>query len=209
MTLEGRGLVEQSSERGKYRVGYTAVQLAARGAKVSDIADIGRPVCQALAEVVGETVNLAIHDGVDVITVDQALGRSSLTTVDWVGKRQPLHATAAGKVFLAHMSQDDLDAVLSKGLQRHTDATVTDPAELEKQLADVRTSGYATTYEEHEIGLVAIAVPIRALGDHVIGALTVAGPAFRVNQGAIAGLLAELEPAAAKISWRAGSIKRG
>ncbi len=87
MTLEARGLVEQAVERGKYRVGYTAVQLAAGAAKVRDIAVVGRPVCTELASSVGETVNIAVHDGLEVLTVDQAIGHATVTAVDAVGKR--------------------------------------------------------------------------------------------------------------------------
>ena len=70
-TLESRGLVEQNSERGKYQLGYGVVQLAAGATKKHDLSLLSRPVCDELAEKVGETVNVAIHDGRKVISIDQ------------------------------------------------------------------------------------------------------------------------------------------
>ena len=208
-TLEARGLVEQHTERGKYRVGHTAVQIARGAAKMRDLAEIGRPVCQDLAATVGETVSLALHDHGQVITVVQAVGQAAVTSMDWVGKGQPLHATAAGKVFLAHLPPADLDTELNQGLARHTAATITDPVELRGQLSQIAGSGQATVYEEYEAGLVAVAAPVRALGRQVVAALVISGPVFRVNPDSIPGLVPHLESAAAQISWRFGSIKPG
>lgn len=209
MTLEARGLVVQDSARGKYRVGRTAVLLAAGASQVRDIVAVSRPVSHELAAAVGETVSVAVLDGAEVLTVEEALGGAAVTTVDRVGQRAPLHATAAGKAFLAEMTPAGFDAVVAAGLATHTSATITDAAELREQLALVRKLGYATTYEEYEVGLTAVAVPVRTLGGGVIAALTISGPSFRVNEGTLPQFLAPLEGAAAKISWRSGYVKRG
>jgi IclR family acetate operon transcriptional repressor len=208
-TLEARGLVEQSAERGKYRVGHTVVQLAAGASPARDIAEISRPVTQELARVVGETINIAIHDGRQVITVGQAQGDAAVSASDSVGNRGPLHATAAGKVFLAEMSEAELASVLEDGLVSYTPRTVTDAADLSAELARVRTDGFGVTREEHEWGLVAGAVPIRTLGGRVVAALVVSGPTYRVNDETLPALMAQLHLGAAKISWRAGYPKHG
>lgn len=208
-TLEARGLVEQDSERGKYAIGYTAVLLAAGSARVRSIAKMSHAVCQQLALEVGETVNVAVPDGTEVLTVDQALGDAAVMAIDWVGKRQPLHATAVGKVFLASMPRDRIAEFLREPLTAHTPETITDPGELAAQLDQVRDVGYATTYEEYEIGLAAVAMPIRDLTEQVVAAITISGPAFRVNERSVPGLLEPLASAAATISWRAGHVKHG
>src|SRR5215207_5373623 len=100
-TLEARGLVEQHTERGRYRLGYGVVQLAAGATKSDDLSLLSRPICRQLAETVHETVNVAVHDGTAVVSIDQVLGSPTITTHNWVGQRAPLHATSAGKVFLA------------------------------------------------------------------------------------------------------------
>ena len=96
-TLEARGLVEQHSERGRYRLGYGVVQLAEGATKMDDLSLLSRPVCRQLAETVRETVNLVVHDGRAVISIAQVLGAPTITTVNWVGQRTPMHATSAGQ----------------------------------------------------------------------------------------------------------------
>ncbi|MEY9840890.1 IclR family transcriptional regulator [Streptacidiphilus sp. EB103A] len=208
-TLESRGLVEQDSERGRYRIGYSVVELAAGATRRSDLSLLSRPVCQELATAAGETVNVAIHDGPEVISIDQVIGGAAITSIDWVGKRTPMHATAAGKVFLAYMPKEQADGILAQGLRRYTPHTIVDPARLEEQLEFVRKREYATTSEEHEIGLAAIAAPIRSLEGQVIAAVTLSGPTFRVNDRTVAELAEQVVEAGAKISWRKGYVKRG
>ncbi|WP_329311991.1 IclR family transcriptional regulator [Streptomyces sp. NBC_01262] len=208
-TLESRGLVEQDSERGRYRIGHTVVELAAGSTMRSDLSLLSRPVCQELAAAAGETVNVAIHDGPEVISIDQVIGGAAITSIDWVGKRTPMHATAAGKIFLAYMSPDRAQAILAQGLTKYTPHTVVDPARLKEQLEFVRKREYATTSEEHEIGLAAIAAPIRSLDGRVIAAVTLSGPTFRVNEDTIPDLAERVVEAGARISWRKGYVKRG
>src|SRR5690606_31257082 len=145
-TLEARGMVERSGDRGGYRLAYGVVQLAAAATRGHDLSVLSRPVCQRLADALGETVNIAIHDGVAVISIDQIIGSSAVTTVNWVGQRTPMHATAAGKVFLAHQPSERVDAL---ELDRFTEHTITDRAALRAELKTVRERGYAVSEEEH------------------------------------------------------------
>ena len=107
-TLEARGLVEQDGERGRYRLGHTVVQLAAGAARSHDVASLCRPIALELAAAVGDTVNVVVCDGEEITTIDQAVGDAIITSIDYVGKRGPLHATAAGKVFLAELPPERL-----------------------------------------------------------------------------------------------------
>jgi DNA-binding IclR family transcriptional regulator len=208
-TLESRGLVEHNSERGRYRLGYGVVQLAAGATKKHDLSLLSRPVCDELAEKVGETVNVAIHDGRKVISIDQVIGSPMVTTVNWVGQRSPMHATSAGKVFLANMPPEQADAIIAEGLENYTPHTITDPAALKRQLALVRDRGYARSVEEHEIGLTAVAAPIRSMDGEVIAAVAVSGPIFRLNEDTIADVAEHVLAAAAEISQRNGFPKPG
>ena len=208
-TLESRGLVEQHSERGEYRLAHGVVQLAAGATRMDDLSLLSRPVCRRLAETVRETVNVAVHDGRAVISVDQVLGAPAVTTVNWVGQRTPLHATAAGKVFLAHMDPEQLDALLAEGLPAFTPHTITDPAALAQHLALVRERGYACCTDEQEIGLASLGAPIRTLDGRVIAAVTATGPAFRFTAETRPGLAEHVVAAAAEISQRHGYVRRG
>ncbi len=199
--LERRGLIEQARERGAYRLGFGLLRLAGAMSGQMELNQQGRPVCQRLADEVGETVNIAVLDGSSAVNIDQVLGRSSITTHNWVGQRTPLHATSSGKVLLAHLPEDRAVALIAEGLEAATPRTVTDPAALSEQLARARESGYAFTVEELEPGLNAVAAPIRGPGGRVIAAVSVSGPSFRLPEERIPAVAARVIAAATEISW--------
>lgn len=208
-TLEARGLVEQTSNRGRYQLGFGVIRLAESATTKHDLSVMSRSICEELAVAVGETVNVVINDGSTVISINQVMGSASVTTVNWVGRPGPMHATAAGKVFLAHMAEDNVKALLSEPLKRYTIHTVTDVNQLCQQLATIREAGYGFTLEEHEIGLAAMAAPIRSLDGEVIAALAISGPQFRINEDTFPGLAEQVVLAAARISERNGYPKPG
>lgn len=208
-TLEARGLVEQTSNRGRYQLGFGVIRLAESATTKHDLSVMSRSICEELAVAVGETVNVVINDGSTVISINQVMGSASVTTVNWVGRPGPMHATAAGKVFLAHMTKDNLKALLSEPLKRYTSHTVTDVNQLCQQLATIREAGYGFTLEEHEIGLAAMAAPIRSLDGEVIAALAISGPQFRINEDTFPSLAEQVILAAARISERNGYPKPG
>ena len=208
-TLEARGLVEQDVDRGRYHLGHALVQLAAGAAKMHDVAALSRPICQELAAAVGDTVNVVIHDGLEVITIDQVIGDSVFTSADWVGQRGPLHATAAGKVFLAAMEPRRLDEVLARGLERFTPHTIVDADLLREDLRRTRERGFAVAVEEHQVGLVVVAAPIRSADGLVAAAMTIGGPRYRLDEESLPGLAERVVEAAARASWRHGYLKRG
>jgi IclR family acetate operon transcriptional repressor len=203
-TLESRGLVEQNEERGEYRLGFTASMLAAGANRQPDTVAVCRPYAVQLANQVGETVNLAVLDGRDVMTLDQVAGGSSIGMIDWVGRRAPLHATAAGKVLLADLSAAERDKLLPDPLPRYTEHTIVDRKILDAQLATARAEGVAYTYEEHEIGLVAMGAPVRRLDGVVIASLNLSWPSYRVTDELLPDLRKALVEAARQVSLKFG-----
>lgn len=181
-TLESRGFVEQLADRGKYRLGFGVVRLAGAAVAQLDIAREGRPICEALAADLEETVNVAILDGDRAVNVTQARGPAALSTHNWVGQGTPLHATSSGKVLLAHAPDAVRKDLLSRGMQSFTPATVTDPEALRQNLDQIVEQGWACTVEEFEVGLSAVAAPVRGADGDVIAALSVSGPAFRMDR---------------------------
>ncbi|MBV1935590.1 IclR family transcriptional regulator [Streptomyces sp. BV286] len=208
-TLEARGMVEQASMRGGYRLAYGIQRLADGVGQQHDLTVISRTVCNRLAEELKETVIVAVHEGRTVVSIDQVNGSDSLTIVNRVGQAHPLHPTAAGKVFLAYMPRTELQSYLDAELERLTPHTIVDPGVLESELETVRKHGYARVDEEQEIGLAAVAAPIRAHDGQVAAALVVSGPAFRINDDTIPGIVEHLLAAAAEISERNGYPKAG
>lgn len=203
-TLEARGLVEQSASRGEYFLGSGVAELAAGAIRRHDPNVLSRPICQDLADEVGETVNTSVRDGNDLISIDQVIGGSAVTTVNWVGQRTPLHASSAGKVFLAALPEAELSTILAGELEKFTEHTVVDPEALRAQLTQVTELGYGYTFDELEIGLGSIGAPIRSLRGDVVAAVSLSGPTFRVNSSTLPELSERVKAAAAAISERNG-----
>src|ERR1700758_1460280 len=127
--LDRRELVAQDAARGKFRLGVGLLRLAGAAARGLDLTQESRPVCRALAQEVGETVNLAILSGRDALYLDQVAGPAALSPPNWAGKRIPLHATSDGKVLLAYLPEAELAECLAPPLARFTDRTITAVAE--------------------------------------------------------------------------------
>ena len=202
--LESRGFVEQLADRGKYRLGFGVVRLAGAAAAQLDIARQGRPICEALAADLQETVNIAILDGDRAVNVSQARGPAALSTHNWVGQGTPLHATSSGKVLLAYASDAVRKDVLSRELPRYTPATISDPEVLRQHLDLIVDQGWAATAEEYEVGLNALAAPVRGADGDVFAALSVSGPSFRIDSEDFPKLARRVLSGAEELSRRMG-----
>ena len=198
--LEVRGLVEQAGDRGKYRLGVGLIPLAGAVSDRLDVTRQGAAVCERLAAEVGETVNVAVLQEQWAVNVGQARGPSAVSVHNWVGQLTPAHCTSSGKVLLAFA---DPDRALPP-LRRFTPHTVTDPAALRAELADVRAAGIARTVEEYEVGLNAVAAPVRDRLGAVTAAVSVSGPSYRLTPERMDAVVPALRAGAAEISRRMG-----
>ncbi len=202
--LESRGFVEQLADRGKYRLGFGVVRLAGAAAAQLDIAREGRRVCEALAADLEETVNIAILDDDRAVNVSQARGPAALSTHNWVGQGTPLHATSSGKVLLAYAPDAVRKGVLSKELRRYTHATITDPETLRQDLDRIVEQGWGATAEEYEVGLSAVAAPVRGADGDVVAAVSVSGPSFRMDAEDFPRIARRVVSGAEELSRRLG-----
>jgi DNA-binding IclR family transcriptional regulator len=198
--LEGRGLVEQLGQRGKYVIGFGVVRLAGAAIGRLDLATLGLPVCQGLADQLGETVNIAVLDDTAAVNITQARGAAAISAQNWIGQRTPLHATSSGKVLLANLEPARRKEIVNGPLSRYTPDTVTDPVALNAELDEVVAAGYATTFEELEIGLHAVAAPIVGAGGRVIAAMSASGPAYRLPRRQLKAIAGDLVAALAELS---------
>src|SRR6476469_5163762 len=180
-TLEAHRLVEQTSDRGRYRLGMGILRLAGATTARLDIVQEARPVCRALAAATGETVNIAVLSEHSALYLDQVAGSSALQPHNWVGQHIPLHATSNGKVLLGGLDDAAVDASVGE-LTRYTSHTITSRAALRAELERVRADGYAVAVDELEIGLAAAAAPIRSAHGDVIASMSVSGPTFRLPE---------------------------
>jgi DNA-binding IclR family transcriptional regulator len=206
-TLQARELVEQEGERGRFTLGFGMLRFAGAVTGQLDLARLGTPVCESLAETLGETVNIAVLDGPVAINVSQALGTSAVAAQNWTGQRTPLHATSSGKVLLAAMTEAEQEKVITGELAAYTARTITDPDDLRATLRRVTDDGYATCYEELELGLHAVAVPVYGSGNDVpVAAISASGPSYRLSRKRIRQISAELQAAALALSGPLGYI---
>jgi DNA-binding IclR family transcriptional regulator len=207
-TLAERGMVERDRVTEKYRLGFGLIRLAGAAMASMDLVRIARPVLEELADRTRETVNLGVLSGDVVVYIDQVTGTRSIVAVSWVGRRTPLHATSNGKVLLAGQDPQELERLLAPPLERSTPSTIIDPRRLRLQLDEIRARGYATTMEELEEGLNAVAAPIRRADGRVVAALSVSGPAFRMRPVDLPRLGHLTAEAAAAVSRRLGYVER-
>ncbi|MQA02015.1 MAG: helix-turn-helix domain-containing protein [Streptosporangiales bacterium] len=180
-TLERRGLVEQDSDRGKYRLGVGLLRLAGATKKQLDLVQESRTVIEELAGVVGETVNITVLSEGAALYIDQVAGPSALQIHNWVGRRIPLHATSNGKALLAFHAYRRLSDLVRTPLDRFTEYTITSLRELEAALGEVRERGYAVAVNELELGLTAVAAPVYDSQGRVTASVSASGPGFRLE----------------------------
>jgi DNA-binding IclR family transcriptional regulator len=205
--LEDRGLVEQAEDRGKYRLGFGILRLAGAISAKMDVTRHGRPVCERLAREIGETVNLAVLQSHYAVNLDQAHGPSAVTAQNWVGQLTPLHATSSGKILLAHLDGEQRAELLAvAGLKGFTPATATTADALDEQLAQTRRRGYAISLEEYEVGLNAVAAPVRSQRGDVTAAVSASGPAYRFTEARMHEVAPLLVAGADDISHRLGYL---
>ncbi|AHY45917.1 Transcriptional regulator [Rubrobacter radiotolerans] len=184
-TLRDRGLIEQNGATDKYRLGFGLVLLAASVTAELDVLRCARPVCERLSEELQENVTLAVLEDDDAVVVHQTLSKSSALSVDWTGQHTPIHATAAGKVFLAYMPEAQRRRILGRPLERFTENTLVDRDALEEGARETRKRGFGYTVEELEVGLNAVGAPVRSPDGEVVAAVSVSGPVFRMEAGRI------------------------
>lgn len=203
-TLEAGGFVQQDPRSGRYRLGLQLATLAARALNQYDLRDVARGALHALAHATDETCTLAVRDGDDAVNIDQALSTNPVKHLGWIGRRLPLHCTAAGKPLLAFAARADVERVLARPLVAYTARTVTDPAALRLEIERIRGDGVALAVEEFEPELSAAGAPVRDHRGEVIATVTASGPTFRVTPDRLAGLAVMVRDAADQLSASLG-----
>lgn len=202
--LQAHDLVERRVEGGPVQLGVGILRLAAATRSRQDLTAVGGTVCDALAEQLGETVNLAVYRSGAAVNLYQAQGARTVALHNWVGDATVLHATSSGMVLLAHLPLAQSEAVLAGDLERFTAQTIVEADVLRAQLQEAAVRGWAVAEEEFEEGLKAVAAAIYGPEGSVIAALSAAGPAYRLGRGRLPEVAEQVQQAAAEISRRLG-----
>jgi IclR family transcriptional regulator, acetate operon repressor len=171
--LERNGLLRRDPSG--FVPGEAFVRYALGANAETDLAAVAQPFLERLGERSRETVNLGVIRHALVVQIAQVDSRYVLGGTNWLGRSEPLHCTALGKVLLAFGA-----ATLPSGrLERLTSRTITSRTELDAELARIRRRGFAVANEELEPGLVAVAAPVRRADGVVLAAISVSGPSTR------------------------------
>jgi sugar lactone lactonase YvrE/DNA-binding IclR family transcriptional regulator len=188
-----------------YRLGVRLFEMANRVWNEFDLRGAAEPELERLRDVTGEAVRLAVLQGAEILYIDQREAMQAIRLANGVGGRAAAYATSAGKAILAHLDPAMRHRLLSTlELKRFTPNTITDAAELERELDLTVARGYAISAEEQTPGLHSVAAAILDHRSRPLGAICVLGPSFRLNVDKLHALGREVMEAARRVSGNAG-----
>ena len=193
--------VVEKDEGGDYRLGTRLLGWGDRVRSRLDLRSEARPVMEWLRDQVGETVNLTVREGDEVVYVERVTGRHAIRVEQVIGSRAPLHVTAVGKLMLGDLGEESCRGYVERtGLPGFTSNTLVSEAQLNSQIEKALAEGYALDDEEAELGVGCIGVLIRDSSGSVTGGLSISAPIERRRTEWIA----LVQQAGQKISQRLG-----
>ncbi|MEN4803159.1 glyoxylate bypass operon transcriptional repressor IclR [Pantoea agglomerans] len=190
-TMQQQGFVRQVGDLGLWTIGAHAFVVGSSFLQSRNLLALVHPVLRSLMEQSGETVNLAVLDLSDhqAVIIDQVQCTQLMRMSAPIGGKLPMHASGAGKAFLAHLGDEQVTALLhQKGLHYYTPKTLMSPQSLKENLALVRKAGFSFDDEEHALGLRCVAAPIYDEHGEAFAALSISGPIARMTDDRITEL---------------------
>jgi IclR family acetate operon transcriptional repressor len=184
-TLEIKRFVMRDKATGIYQLGYRFIELASILLQDSEIQRWAQPYLHQLAVTSGETVDLAVLDGDHVVYLQVVESPQRVKIAAAIGERLPAHCTATGKAFLAYLPDEQVNAILDRGMDRYTEYTVIAREELFRDLWAIRKRGYAISKQEYEKDINAVAAPILNADGCPIAVIAIVGPSFRLSDDCI------------------------
>jgi DNA-binding IclR family transcriptional regulator len=180
--LKQLGYVQQDATSKRFRLGPAAMSLAARTSTLSDLRAVAIEPLRRLAQSLGETSLLTgLNSARDAsVCLERVESPQPLRLSVEPGRQLPLHAGASQKALLAFMEPSEMESLLARPLERLCRATVSDARRLREELRATRERGFAVSYEETNLGVWGVAVPVVSGGD-VLCAVGVAGPGARLR----------------------------
>jgi IclR family transcriptional regulator, KDG regulon repressor len=203
-TLAHFGLVERASDGRNYQLGLRLASLGYRVIQGMDVRREAIPVMTRLRDEWNESCDLSIFHDNRVFYVEVLQSNHALRIAAHVGRHLPAHCTASGKMFLASMSPENLEGFLARPLHAYGKNTLTSPEELRDHLRQIREQGYSVDAEEFELGVTAVAAPVRDRSGAMIAALSIPGPASRMTPAHITEISSAVIEGSRSISLRLG-----
>jgi IclR family pca regulon transcriptional regulator len=181
-TLHQLGYLERDEGTKKYRLGRNILTFGFNVVRNMDLRKVAYPFLEATSKEIGETVNLAVLDGVEIVYVERIKTEQILNINLQIGSRLPAYCTSMGKAILAFMPEGRVKEIIKKtNWLALTPYTILKKNDLKKELQKVREQGFAMNNEELAIGLRSVAAPVRNYRGEVMGAVNIAVPSSRVS----------------------------
>lgn len=178
-SLAEHGFVERTS-RGSYQLGSKLMRLGSRVSSAVDIRKTALPLMEKLRDQLGETVNLTVREGDEVVYIERALAKRMMRVDQVIGSRAPLHVTAVGKLMLGEQGEAACRSYAKRSkLPAYTANTHTRVSSLWADCSESATRGYALDNEEAELGVGCIGTLIRDARGHVVAGISVSAPIER------------------------------
>jgi IclR family acetate operon transcriptional repressor len=195
--LQHHGLVERDEASNSYAIGAVAFQLGS-AASVDALVRAAHPTIEELAGETGETASLAVPRELALVYVDQ-VGRGGAS---WLGRGAALHATSAGKAYLAWLSPEEAIAALPRRRERYTNTTLVDERALRHELARTRERGFGSCRGEREPDSWGVSAPVIGATGRPIAVVGVWGPSARVGRTRFPALGGQVIDAAGRLGRR-------
>jgi DNA-binding IclR family transcriptional regulator len=207
-SLVDLGFVERLDQAGGFQLGLRNLELGKAVQRRMSIIDTARPALTRLCFATKETVNLAVPYLFDALIVESLESTHGVRVTSYAGTRAPYHATALGKVILAHFDEASRHAIYdSRGLDAITPNTLTNVSTLEAQLAEIRRVGHGFDLEEMEDSAQCVAGPIFDGFGKVAASISIAGPKNRMTVVALTAIAALIKAETTEIGRRLGASR--
>lgn len=202
-TLEASGLIRRDPYSQKFGLSAQVLRLAEVFYQQNDIRTIALPRMTALRDELNETVGLHQREGFARVVVSQVGAHRDVRHMYRnIGEPIPLHLGAPGKVILANLKHDEIEHYLTNNpLEGTTSHSVTDPDVLRSELEAVSEQGYAISWEERRVGVVAMAAPIFDAYGHVVASMNISGPSQRIKQEQVDAMCPRLVEVTKEVSF--------
>lgn len=204
-TLEKKDILEQNRDTGKYRLGLKLYKIGITARDGNELIAISTPYLKELTGSTGETSNLVVMDGSMSMYLAQEESSRMVRMFTRVGARVLPHCNGAGKVLLAQMAQDELEAVIAEnGLKEYTKNTIKTMDGLSRELKEIKAKGFAIDNQEREEGVKCIAAGIKDRTGRMVAAVSISGPVDRFGDNRMEELIEKVKKCAASISRELG-----
>ena len=180
-TLIHEGFIVRDPVKKTFRLGSSILQMGHYILTTFDICEISPPILEKLVLDTGETVHLSILEGIKTIYLQVFECSNYINVFTHVGKKNPAHCTSTGQIILAYQTENKINQVITDGLPAYSNYTLTDPKQFMDRLTKIRNQGFTFNKDEMNLGVSAIAAPVKSSSGQVEFSVSIAGPNSRIN----------------------------